>query len=62
MRLAGGTQTSSGKSEGDVVVVSKDRIELSALKPLWQLYTNLIKTYGELCVCGCVCVCVCVDL
>ncbi len=46
MRLVG--LQSSGKSEGgDTVVVSKDRLELSALKPLWQLYTTLIKTYGE---------------
>ncbi|XP_064406559.1 zinc finger ZZ-type and EF-hand domain-containing protein 1-like isoform X2 [Halichondria panicea] len=46
MRLVG--LQSSGRSEGgDTVVVSKDRLELSALKPLWQLYTTLIKTYEE---------------
>ncbi len=25
----------------------KKRLELSALKPLWQLYTTIIKEYGE---------------
>jgi len=40
-------QTGSGEGDSDVVVVSKDRLELSALKPLWQLYTTLIKSYGQ---------------
>ena len=44
------TQSSNKSSVrgSDVVVVSKDRLELSALKPLWQLYTTLIKMYGKL--------------
>jgi len=25
----------------------RGRVELSALKPLWQLFTNTMRTYGE---------------
>ena len=51
---------------------AKDRLDLTALKPLWQLYSTLMKQYG-LCIYQltplqgsavlmtvCVCVCVCV--
>ncbi len=36
-----------GAKDKDEVVVSKDRLDLTALKPLWQLYTTLNSTYGK---------------
>lgn len=43
-----GLQTSehAGTEDSDTTVVSKDRLDLTALKPLWQLYTTLNSTYG----------------
>ena len=35
------------KDGGRGVDNRKNRLELSALKPLWQLYTTIIKDYGE---------------
>ena len=60
-------------TDATTMVSGLERLNLSALKPLWQLYTKLIEDYGQqiymyiiLCkmcfyVYVCVCMCICVE-